>query len=86
MITESSNTYDENSKFCYKYFVVGFLIYAIYGVHYSTENKPLSAYDKIVSYAGTDPICPETMKPGETVHMQQPQSELVDHPAPPPWE
>ena len=34
-------------------FSAGFVIYFLYGMRHSSENRPLSAYSQIVSYAGT---------------------------------
>ena len=48
---------------------LGFIIYFLYGVHHSSENKPMSRIQPVISYAGGDT---DTTRLSETIHAQQP--------------
>ena len=54
--------------------ISGIVIYAFYGVHHSKENKPLSAYNQVLSYGGDG----ETIGPHleEKIHHPQPNQGL----------
>jgi len=52
-------------------------VYFGYGMWHSAENKPLSAYSHIVSYAGSGSAGSLT-KMDESLHQQQPKNEIED--------
>ena len=58
-------------------FCTGLFIYFGYGIRHSNENKPLSAYNQILSYSGSgqDVTQPITKMADESVHMPQPSGE-----------
>lgn len=51
----------------------GFLVYFLYGMRYSHENRPMSSYNRVITYSGDANLSESTMdRLDEEIHQQQP--------------